>query len=170
MCPSKSYDRVPVNRTRNSAPRYVRSLIDGDQHNEPIYIRGSHNNLSKDDNPRRLDGLGGNAFSGPGSGRQNGPAGCQANQSAHRQGSCQPIAETPIRYRNRRHHERLRKDGDRAHPSGATRLPSYGLYGQRLVPKAHDPKMVLTRVPHVFCPSRQARKRIPTTSCCNTCR
>ena len=51
-------------------PRYVRSLVDGDPHDEPIYIRGSHNNLSKDKNPRRfLDGLGGNKFTDPGSGR-----------------------------------------------------------------------------------------------------
>ncbi|MEC7906711.1 MAG: PSD1 and planctomycete cytochrome C domain-containing protein [Verrucomicrobiota bacterium] len=52
------------------APRYVRSLVDGDQHDQPVYIRGNHNNPSKDDNPRRfLDGLGGSAFAGPGSGR-----------------------------------------------------------------------------------------------------
>ncbi len=52
------------------APSYVRSLVDGDQHDEPVYIRGSHKNPSKDDNPRRfLDGLGGSTFAGPGSGR-----------------------------------------------------------------------------------------------------
>ena len=52
------------------APRYVRSLVDGDPQDEPIYIRGSHKNLSKDKNPRRfLDGLGSNKFTDLGSGR-----------------------------------------------------------------------------------------------------
>ena len=51
-------------------PVYVRSLVDGDEHHEPIYIRGSHKSLSKAPNPRHfLDGLGGDRLSETGSGR-----------------------------------------------------------------------------------------------------
>ena len=51
-------------------PRFARSLVDGDQHDEPVYIRGNHKNLSREPNPRRfLDGLGGAKLNGPGSGR-----------------------------------------------------------------------------------------------------
>lgn len=52
-------------------PRFVRSLTEGTQQNVPIYIRGHHKNLSKEDNPRRnLDGLGGHTLTGSGSGRK----------------------------------------------------------------------------------------------------
>ncbi len=51
-------------------PVYVRSLADGHGENEPVYIRGSHKNLSKDPNPRHfLDGLDGTPFKERGSGR-----------------------------------------------------------------------------------------------------
>lgn len=51
-------------------PRYVRSLTEGDPKNEPVYIRGSHKNLSQDPNPRRfLDAFGGDVFTTSGSGR-----------------------------------------------------------------------------------------------------
>ncbi|MBK1877625.1 PSD1 and planctomycete cytochrome C domain-containing protein [Pelagicoccus mobilis] len=51
-------------------PRFARSLVDGDQHDEPIYIRGSHNNLSQDHNPRRFfDAFGGKELTSRGSGR-----------------------------------------------------------------------------------------------------
>lgn len=52
------------------SPRFARSLVDGDPQDAPIYIRGSHNNLSKEPNPRRfLDAFGGKALAGEGSGR-----------------------------------------------------------------------------------------------------
>lgn len=51
-------------------PRYVRSLTEGDPQNTPVYIRGSHKNLSQDPNPRRfLDAFGGEEFKTSGSGR-----------------------------------------------------------------------------------------------------
>ena len=51
-------------------PRFARSLVDGDQHDEPVYIRGNHKNLSREPNPRHfLDGLGGAKLKSPGSGR-----------------------------------------------------------------------------------------------------
>ncbi|MEM9161195.1 MAG: DUF1553 domain-containing protein, partial [Verrucomicrobiota bacterium] len=51
-------------------PRFARSLVDGIQHDEPVYIRVSHNNLSNDPNPRRFfDAFGGKELSGAGSGR-----------------------------------------------------------------------------------------------------
>ncbi len=51
-------------------PQYARSLVDGNPHNEPVYIRGSHNNLSSEPNPRRfLDALGGTTLESEGSGR-----------------------------------------------------------------------------------------------------
>jgi hypothetical protein len=52
-------------------PTYVRSLSDGHGENEPVYIRGSHENLSSAPNPRHfLDGISGKPFSEPGSGRR----------------------------------------------------------------------------------------------------
>ena len=51
-------------------PRYVRSLTEGDPQDVPVYIRGSHKNLSAEPNPRRfLDGLGGPELNTTGSGR-----------------------------------------------------------------------------------------------------
>ena len=51
-------------------PRFARSLVDGDQHDEPVYIRGNHKNPSREPNPRHfLDGLGGAKLKSPGSGR-----------------------------------------------------------------------------------------------------
>jgi hypothetical protein len=51
-------------------PTYVRSLSDGPGADEPVYIRGSHKNLSKEPNPRHfLDGLNGEPFKTKGSGR-----------------------------------------------------------------------------------------------------
>ncbi|GAB5559783.1 MAG: hypothetical protein SynsKO_14300 [Synoicihabitans sp.] len=51
-------------------PRYVRSLTEGDPQNTPVYIRGSHKNLSQEPNPRRfLDAFGGEVFNTSGSGR-----------------------------------------------------------------------------------------------------
>jgi len=51
-------------------PVYVRSLTDGDPRDEPVYIRGSHKNLSREPNPRRfLDAFGSPAFQTSGSGR-----------------------------------------------------------------------------------------------------
>lgn len=51
-------------------PRYVRTLTEGDPQDVPVYIRGSHKNLSAAPNPRRfLDGLGGTALDTTGSGR-----------------------------------------------------------------------------------------------------
>ncbi|QXD23096.1 PSD1 and planctomycete cytochrome C domain-containing protein [Opitutia bacterium ISCC 51] len=52
------------------APRFVRSLTDGDPKDEPVYIRGLHTNASKEPNPRRwLDGLDGPILKTKGSGR-----------------------------------------------------------------------------------------------------
>lgn len=51
-------------------PTYVRSLSDGHGIDEPVYIRGSHKNLSKKSNPRHfLDGIDGKPFQAKGSGR-----------------------------------------------------------------------------------------------------
>ncbi|MEN8829484.1 MAG: PSD1 and planctomycete cytochrome C domain-containing protein [Lentimonas sp.] len=51
-------------------PVYTRSLTEGTAQNEPIYIRGSHQNLSKELNPRRfLDALGGDLLPEANSGR-----------------------------------------------------------------------------------------------------
>lgn len=51
-------------------PRYARTLIEGDPQDVPVYIRGSHKNLSPEPNPRRfLDGLGGPPLHTAGSGR-----------------------------------------------------------------------------------------------------
>ncbi len=51
-------------------PQYVRSLADGRGEDEPIYIRGSHKNLSKEPTPRHfLDGIDGTPFRTSGSGR-----------------------------------------------------------------------------------------------------
>ncbi len=51
-------------------PRYVRSLTEADPKNEPVYIRGSHKNISQEPNPRRfLDAFGGEVFQTSGSGR-----------------------------------------------------------------------------------------------------
>ena len=51
-------------------PRFARSLVDGNQQDEPVYIRGNHKNPSREPNPRHfLDGLGGAKLTGPGSGR-----------------------------------------------------------------------------------------------------
>ena len=51
-------------------PTYVRSLSDGHGIDEPVYIRGSHKNLSKGSNPRHfLDGINGDPFDEKGSGR-----------------------------------------------------------------------------------------------------
>ncbi|MGB0418990.1 MAG: PSD1 and planctomycete cytochrome C domain-containing protein [Opitutales bacterium] len=51
-------------------PVYARSLTEGTPQNEPIYIRGSHQNLSKEENPRRnLDALGGQLLPEDRSGR-----------------------------------------------------------------------------------------------------
>lgn len=51
-------------------PRLVRSLVDGDSQDQPVYIRGLHTNASKEPNPRRwLDGLDGKTFDTKGSGR-----------------------------------------------------------------------------------------------------
>ncbi|CAA6679941.1 MULTISPECIES: PSD1 and planctomycete cytochrome C domain-containing protein [unclassified Lentimonas] len=52
------------------APVYARSLTEGTPQDEPIYIRGSHKNLSKDPNPRRfMDALGGELLPKDSSGR-----------------------------------------------------------------------------------------------------
>ena len=52
------------------APTYVRSLADGPGFDEPIYIRGSHKNISQSATPRHfLDGIDGKPFAAPGSGR-----------------------------------------------------------------------------------------------------
>ena len=60
----KLQGRLPV-------PRYVRSLSDGRGEDEPIYIRGSHKNLSAESNPRHfMDGIDGAPFKGKGSGRR----------------------------------------------------------------------------------------------------
>ena len=49
---------------------YVRSMTDGDPKDEPVYIRGSHKNLSSEPNPRRfLDAFDGPTFKTSGSGR-----------------------------------------------------------------------------------------------------
>ena len=51
-------------------PVYVRSLTDGDPKDEPVYIRGSHKNLSSEPNPRHfLDSFDEPAFKTSGSGR-----------------------------------------------------------------------------------------------------
>ncbi|MEN8848504.1 MAG: PSD1 and planctomycete cytochrome C domain-containing protein [Akkermansiaceae bacterium] len=51
-------------------PVYARSLVDGDEHHEPIYIRGNYKRPSETPNPRHfLDGLGGEMLSAKGSGR-----------------------------------------------------------------------------------------------------
>ena len=51
-------------------PVYARSLTEGTPQDEPVYIRGSHQNLSKDPNPRRfLDALGGDLLPRDTSGR-----------------------------------------------------------------------------------------------------
>ncbi|MGJ8654591.1 MAG: PSD1 and planctomycete cytochrome C domain-containing protein [Opitutaceae bacterium] len=51
-------------------PVYARSLTEGTPQHEPIYIRGSHQNLSKELNPRRnLDALGGELLPEDRSGR-----------------------------------------------------------------------------------------------------
>jgi cytochrome c553 len=52
-------------------PVYARSLTEGTPQDEPIYIRGSHKNLSKEPNPRRfMDALGGELLSPTESGRR----------------------------------------------------------------------------------------------------
>ncbi|MGJ8641265.1 MAG: PSD1 and planctomycete cytochrome C domain-containing protein [Opitutaceae bacterium] len=52
-------------------PVYARSLTEGTPQDEPIYIRGSHKNLSKESNPRRnLDALGGQLLTPTESGRR----------------------------------------------------------------------------------------------------
>ena len=52
-------------------PVYVRSLVEGTNMNEPVYIRGNHKRPSDEENPRRfLAGLSGEAFTGRGSGRR----------------------------------------------------------------------------------------------------
>jgi hypothetical protein len=51
-------------------PVYVRSVVDGQSHDEPVYVRGDHKHLSEEPNPRHFfDGLGGRKLVGPGSGR-----------------------------------------------------------------------------------------------------
>ncbi len=51
-------------------PRYVRTLTDNQGADEPVYVRGSHKNLSSEPNPRRfLDALDPQPFTGDGSGR-----------------------------------------------------------------------------------------------------
>ncbi|MDP4610708.1 MAG: PSD1 and planctomycete cytochrome C domain-containing protein [Opitutales bacterium] len=52
-------------------PVYARSLTEGTPQDEPIYIRGSHKNLSKEPNPRRfMDALGGELLPSNESGRR----------------------------------------------------------------------------------------------------
>ena len=52
-------------------PTYVRTLTDGHGIDEPVYIRGSHKNLSDVPNPRHfLDGVDVEPFGGVGSGRK----------------------------------------------------------------------------------------------------
>ncbi|MFT5527274.1 MAG: hypothetical protein ACI9HK_005256, partial [Pirellulaceae bacterium] len=52
-------------------PTYVRTLSDGQGKDEPVYIRGSHRNLSAEPNPRHfLDGINGAPFEAEGSGRR----------------------------------------------------------------------------------------------------
>ena len=52
-------------------PVYVRSLVDGTNMDEPVYIRGNHKRPSDEENPRRfLAGLNGEALTGRGSGRR----------------------------------------------------------------------------------------------------
>ena len=63
-------DQYRVLAQQIPTPIYTRSLVDGDTHDEPVYIQGSHNNLSQDPNPRHfLDGLDGPNLKGSGSGR-----------------------------------------------------------------------------------------------------
>lgn len=51
-------------------PRYVRTLTESEGADEPVYVRGSHKNLSDEPNPRRfLDALDPEPFHGEGSGR-----------------------------------------------------------------------------------------------------
>lgn len=72
--PNSTLDRVLTTFRKASqsipAPRYVRSLTEGEPQNSPVYIRGSHKNLSAEPNPRRfLDAFGGEVFKTSGSGR-----------------------------------------------------------------------------------------------------
>ena len=131
------------------------SLVDGDPHDEPIYIRGSHNNLSKDKNRGRSMGLAVTNLPTQVAGDQMGPACCRPVQSTHRQGSGQPFMETAVQM-DRRHHERFWKDGNRTHPPKASRLPRRGPHGERMVSEIHDRKMVLS---NARMSSRLARKR-----------
>lgn len=56
---------------RISKPVYVRSLSDGNGEDEPVYIRGSHKNLSPAPNPRHfLAAIDSRSFLSTGSGRQ----------------------------------------------------------------------------------------------------
>lgn len=63
-------DRMKVLQSRLPRAKYVRSLSDGTIYDEPIYIRGSHKQLSKEPNPKHfLDVFGGSRIGAEGSGR-----------------------------------------------------------------------------------------------------
>jgi len=58
-------------QTKVPTPLYVRGLSDGKGEDEPVYIRGSHKNLSSTPNPRHfLEGIDAQPFQGAGSGRR----------------------------------------------------------------------------------------------------
>ncbi|MGC6567968.1 MAG: PSD1 and planctomycete cytochrome C domain-containing protein [Akkermansiaceae bacterium] len=61
-----------LKRLQNAIPKpeYVRSLTEGHVYDEPVYIRGNHRTLSKEENPKHfLDGFGGARIGEKGSGR-----------------------------------------------------------------------------------------------------
>ncbi len=52
-------------------PTYVRSMADGDPVDQPVFVRGSHKNISGEPNPRHfMDALDSSPFKGKGSGRR----------------------------------------------------------------------------------------------------
>lgn len=51
-------------------PVYARSIVDGQEYDQAVYLRGDHRRLSDEPNPKHfLDGFGGREFTNPGSGR-----------------------------------------------------------------------------------------------------
>jgi hypothetical protein len=66
----QAVEQFRVTQLEVPKPSYVRTLSDGHGEDEPVYIRGSHRNLSTDANPRHfLDGIDGKPFNAAGSGR-----------------------------------------------------------------------------------------------------
>ena len=175
MCPSKKGDGgVPVNR--HSKFRLLATLGASSMAintTSRIYIRGSHNNPSKDDNPRRfLDGLGGNTFAGPGSGRL---------EWAQR--VADPTNPLTARVRANRLWKHLFGNGIVATTNDFGKMGTKPTHPELLDYLATDfmdndwslkhmiRKMVLTRAYRMSsAPSSKRWKRIPTTSYCNTCR